>query len=103
MDKPSQAASLAACKNSDSHACLPKSLLGDWTCAGKNAAGGNCVTLDNCQTGLTCKNPQMNPLGKCAERVALGASCITGDDCQSLFCKSGSCVAAEQQLAFCGT
>ena len=102
MDKPSQAAALASCKNIDTHACLPKSLLGDWTCAAKSGVGANCITDDNCQSGLYCKNPQMNPLGKCAQRVALGATCINGTDCQSMFCKSGTCVAPEQQLAFCG-
>jgi len=102
MDKPSQAAALASCLNIETHACLPKSLLGDWTCATKSAEGANCITDDNCQAGMYCRNPQMNPLGKCAPRLALGANCTNGNDCMSMFCKSGNCVPADAQLAFCG-
>lgn len=100
-DKPAQAAALASCKESETYACLPMSLLGDWTCAPKSASGGNCVTDDNCQPGLYCRNPNMQLLGKCAARLALGATCVNGTDCDSLYCEASQCVAAEQQVAFC--
>jgi len=100
-NKPAQAAALASCKQIEEYACLPMSLLGDWTCAPKSASGGNCVTDDNCQTGLFCRNPNMQLLGKCAERLALGATCTSGTECGSFYCKAGKCVAAEQQVAFC--
>jgi hypothetical protein len=100
-DKPAQAAALASCKNTEQYACLPMSLLGDWTCAPKSASAGNCVTDDNCQPGLYCRNPNMQPLGKCAQRLALGATCVAGTDCNSLYCKASTCVDPEQQVAFC--
>ncbi|HET8932703.1 MAG TPA: hypothetical protein VFN67_04645 [Polyangiales bacterium] len=100
-DKRAQAAALASCTNIDEYACLPMSLLGDWTCATKNDSGGNCVTEDNCRAGRYCRNPNMQPLGKCAQRLALGASCGAGADCASLYCKGGKCVAVEQQVVFC--
>ena len=100
-NKPAQAAALASCKQIEQYACLPMSLLGDWTCAAKNASGGNCVTDDNCQAGLYCRNPNMQLLGKCAARLALGTTCTNGTECSSLYCKAGKCVAAEQQVAFC--
>lgn len=102
MDKPSQAAALASCKSIDTNACLPKSLLGDWTCAGKSGVGANCITDDNCQADLYCRNPNMAPLGKCTARAQLGGSCSNGGECVSLFCKNGSCVPPDTQLAFCG-
>lgn len=100
-DKPAQAAALASCTNLETNACLPMSLLGDWTCAAKSGSGGNCITDDNCQMGMYCRNPNMQPLGKCAQRLTLGATCTNGTDCASLYCKSGKCVAPEQQVAFC--
>jgi len=100
-DKPAQAAALASCKQVEEYACLPMSLLGDWTCAPKNASGGNCVTDDNCRADLYCRNPSMQLLGKCANKLALGATCATGTECSSLYCKRGKCVTAEQQVAFC--
>lgn len=100
-DKEAQAAALASCAQIEDYACLPMSLLGDWTCAPKNASGGNCVTEDNCQPGMYCRNPNMQLLGKCAQRLELGASCTNGSECSSLYCKAGKCVAAEQQVAFC--
>jgi hypothetical protein len=100
-DKRAQAAALASCKNIEEYACLPMSLLGDWTCAPKSASGGNCVTDDNCGPNLYCRNPNMAPLGRCAQRLALGASCVNGSDCSSLYCQASKCVEAEQQVAFC--
>lgn len=100
-DKPAQAAALASCKQLEEYACLPMSLLGDWTCAPKSASGGNCVTDDNCKPDLYCRNPNMQLLGKCAAKLALGATCTSGTECSSLYCKTGKCVDAEQQVAFC--
>lgn len=100
-DKRAQARALASCANITEYACLPMSLLGDWTCAPKNDSGGNCVTEDNCRTGLYCRNPNMQPLGRCAPRLELGATCTSGTDCSSLYCKGSKCVAAEQQVVFC--
>lgn len=100
-DKPTQAAALASCTDLAQHACLPTSLLGDWTCAAKSGNGGNCVTEDNCQTGMFCRTTNMALLGKCMQRLELGASCANGTECASLYCKGAKCVAAEQQVAFC--
>jgi hypothetical protein len=103
MDKPSQAAALASCQDSDHYACLPKSLLGDWTCAPKSAAGGNCVTDDNCQMDMYCNNPNKAPLGRCAQRLQLGAACgASTTECSSLFCQGGQCVMAGVDVAYCG-
>jgi hypothetical protein len=100
-DRQAQAAALASCTNVEAYACLPTSLLGDWTCASKNPAGADCVTEDNCRAGMYCRNPSMAFLGRCAERLALGASCASGDECASLYCKGGQCVAVDQQVAYC--
>jgi hypothetical protein len=100
-EKPAQAAALASCKDSDRYACLPMSILGDWTCVAKSGSGANCVTDDNCQPNMYCRNPNMAPLGKCAQRLMLGAACTVGNECSSLYCRGGQCVAAEQQVVFC--
>lgn len=100
-EKAAQAAALASCADIDQYACLPMSILGDWTCAAKSGNGGSCITDDNCQPDMYCSNPSMAPLGKCAQRLALGASCANGNECSSLYCKAGQCVAAEQQVVFC--
>lgn len=100
-DRASQAAALMSCTGVGTTACLPRSLLGDWTCVGKNTPGQPCTTEENCQAGLYCNNPQMQLTGRCANRLALGASCMVGTDCESFYCKSGRCVAADTQVAFC--
>lgn len=99
-DKRAQAKALASCTNITEYACLPMSLLGDWTCAPKNDSGGNCATEDNCRSGLYCRNPNMQ-IGRCTARLALGATCAQGTDCSSLYCKGGKCVEAAQQAVFC--
>ncbi|HEX4352851.1 MAG TPA: Dickkopf N-terminal cysteine-rich domain-containing protein, partial [Polyangiales bacterium] len=93
-------AALASCTGITTTACLPKSLLGAWTCAPHNAAGGTCITDNNCNDGLYCNNPQ-STIGKCAARLAVGAACSAPNSCASLFCKSDHCVAADQQAAYC--
>ena len=100
-DKAAQAAALMSCTGVGTTACLPRSLLGDWTCVGKNGSGGACVTEENCQAGLYCNNPQMMLNGRCAARKALGDSCMVGTDCASFYCKSGRCVEPDAQVAFC--
>jgi hypothetical protein len=100
-DPPTAGAALASCTNITTTACLPKSLLGDWTCAPKNSAGGACATDNNCVTGTSCSNPTMKFLATCADLLPLGAACTDGSQCSSLFCKSGVCVAASQQVAYC--
>ena len=101
-DPPTAGAALASCTSSATTACLPKSVLGDWTCAPRNSSGGSCVTDANCVVGTYCHNPTKAPLGKCAQLIALGGACTEGGQCSSLFCNNGQCVAADQQLAYCG-
>jgi hypothetical protein len=100
-DRPTAGAALASCTNISNTACLPMSLLGDWTCAPRNRAGGACATDNNCVTGTYCHNPTMAFLAKCADLMPLGAACTEGSQCSSLFCKAGACVAADQQVAYC--
>jgi hypothetical protein len=100
-DPPTAGAALASCKEIATTACLPQSILGDWTCAPKNAVGGACVTDGNCAAGTFCHNPNRAPLGKCAALGALGESCSDGGECASRFCKAGLCVSPDQQLAYC--
>jgi hypothetical protein len=101
-DPPTAGAALASCTNGATIACLPKSLLGDWTCAPKNSAGGSCVTDNNCNSGFFCNNPNKAPLGKCAQLYPLGSTCVDGSQCASLVCKASQCVAADQQVVYCG-
>jgi hypothetical protein len=99
-EKTEQAAALASCSQSETTACLPSSLLGAWTCAGRNSVGGGCATEYNCSPGLYCSVPG-DTLGKCADRLSLNAACKSGSDCESLYCKGGHCVEATIQVAFC--
>lgn len=98
--KVNEAAGLASCMNSETTGCLPQSLLGAWTCEQKGGADSKCISDDNCQTGLYCTPPSPT-FGKCAQRKANGASCMAPTECTSLICKNSSCVAADQQSAFC--
>ena len=100
-DPPTAGAALASCTSGATTACLPMSILGDWTCAPRNGAGGSCVTDINCIAGTYCDNPTQAPLGKCAQLLGLGATCTDGSQCSSLFCSAGQCVPASQQLAYC--
>jgi hypothetical protein len=99
-DTATLGAALASCTGIATTACLPKSLLGQWTCAPKNASGAGCASDYNCNDGLYCNAPAMM-LGKCARRLAVGASCSAPNQCESLYCKGGKCVAADQQVAYC--
>ena len=95
------AAALLSCKDSASHACLYANPLDAWTCAQRAAAGGACITDNNCQDGVYCALPALQVTGTCTDRKAVGESCMTPNECKSLFCKQGKCVAADQQAAYC--
>jgi hypothetical protein len=101
MDEATAFAAMASCANSNTTACLPKSALGSWTCAPKNAAGGACASDNNCKDGIYCNVKTNQLLGTCAARQAVGTSCSTPSQCESLYCKGGRCVAADQQVAYC--
>jgi hypothetical protein len=101
-DKASIAAALVSCTEPTLHACAFTSLLaGDWSCAAKVGAGGACNTDNNCNDGLYCVLPALAAVGSCTERKAVGASCSAPTQCASLYCKSGKCVAADRQAAYC--
>jgi hypothetical protein len=100
LNKTMAAAALASCTNRETHACVPS--LTDWRCSAHVGAGGHCFSDFNCQAGLFCDNPNFSVSGSdCAQRKAVGASCGLDNECQSLFCRGGSCVAADVQTAFC--
>jgi hypothetical protein len=101
MDEATAFAAMASCTNSNTTACLPKSALGSWTCAAKNAAGGSCASDNNCKDGTYCNLPANQFLGHCAAHQAVGTSCSTPSQCESFYCKGGKCVAADQQVAYC--
>jgi len=93
-------AALAACLDSATHACLPG--LTSWTCDARGGVGGDCFTDSNCTEGLFCDNPQLLITGDaCQARKANGTACSADNHCMSLTCRSGSCVEATQQTAYC--
>jgi hypothetical protein len=100
-------ASLASCKQPATHACLftgdgPTAAPTTATCAARAAAGATCFVDTNCVDGLYCANSQMKySSGKCTAGKAAGASCATAVECKSQACKSGSCVEATSQTAYC--
>jgi hypothetical protein len=100
-DLPMAAAALASCTGNSTSACLANGVLGDWTCAPKNAAGGSCHTDLNCATGNYCANVGKTGFGKCAPLLALEAPCTEGNQCSSLSCSDGKCVPPGQQVAYC--
>jgi hypothetical protein len=100
-DPPTAGAALASCTGAATTECLPMSLLGAWTCAPKNAAGGSCVTDANCSDGLYCSNPSKALLGKCTARGAVGATCSDGTQCTSFYCAASKCVPPDAQVAYC--
>jgi len=102
-DPASAAAKLASCKDINTNACLPTSVL-SWRCAERGGVGSACFTDVNCQDGLYCPNPDLK-IGSfnCEARQPLGASCVWGNECESLFCEAGACVEASQRLAYCLT
>lgn len=96
-----QAAALLSCKDAEQSACMPKSLLGEWTCSPKSARGGSCITSDNCDADSYCTASEQAVFGTCEERLSEGASCTDGTQCQSFSCSEGSCMAPDVQRAFC--
>jgi hypothetical protein len=100
-DPASVGAALASCTGIATTACLPQSVIGDWTCSPKNAAGGPCLTDINCNAGLYCNVPSPGSLGVCAATLPVGSSCSLPSQCSSLFCKNSVCVASDQQAAYC--
>lgn len=97
------AAALLSCKDSTKRACVYTNPLDAWTCAPRAAAGGVCLTDNNCEDGLHCVLPALQVTGSCAERKPVGQSCAAPNECKTLFCKQGKCVAADQQAAYCLT
>jgi hypothetical protein len=102
-DGATLAAALVGCQNPDRDACLPASLLGDWTCAPKQAAGGSCVTAENCASGNYCDSPSSAALGTCVAALPLMASCESADQCAAGGCVAQKCVEANAQTAYCAT
>jgi hypothetical protein len=100
-DESQQTAALLSCKDPESSACLPASLLGEWTCAAKSMLGGNCLTDDNCESDAYCSTPADAFFGTCSERLALAAACSGVNQCQSFNCSAGICKAPDPQAAFC--
>jgi hypothetical protein len=100
-DAVSLAAGLLSCAEPETNACVYANPLEDWTCKPRSAAGGGCVTDNNCTDGLYCVIAAPGLPGTCKERKAVGESCDTPTQCASLFCKRGSCVEADQQAAYC--
>jgi hypothetical protein len=77
-------------------------LLGPWTCARHAEVGGACFSTVNCVAGLFCDNPNLDIAGStCMHRKSTGAACAHSNECESLFCRSGACVAATREVAYC--
>lgn len=95
------ASALAACRRDDGLACLPQGLLGEWTCAPKQAEGQSCITDDNCEVGAACDNYAQTSLGSCVARLPLGAACTDAGQCQSLFCDDGVCAEWDAMSVYC--
>jgi hypothetical protein len=95
------AAALSSCRQADGLACLPKSLLGDWTCAPKQSTGQSCVTDDNCADNGACNNFSQPALGTCVERLPLGAACTQAAECESLDCEAEVCSEPSVDFVYC--
>jgi hypothetical protein len=95
------AAALSSCVHADDLACLPQGLLGEWTCAPKQATGQPCITEDNCADNGACNNFDQPSLGVCVERLPLGAACAFGAECESLYCKSEECREPDMDGVYC--
>lgn len=99
-DRGTQAAALVSCAPTGEIACLPKSLLGDWTCEARQAVGSTCVTDENCEDGSYCNNPGQ-ALGHCTLALTLMAACTHDYECMSLSCRDGACAKADAQSVYC--
>ena len=100
-DRATLAAAVVACSDAEHTACLPASVLGDWTCASKQAQGGGCLTDENCASGEYCDNPDQSPLGTCAAALPLMAACTGASQCESSACVGGMCVELTADSAYC--
>lgn len=106
FDKASAAASLAACTDAPTTACLPTSAL-LWTCTARGAAGATCFSDLNCQDGLHCPNPSLLAgefgTAQCAPRKADGSPCAQPNECTSFACTGGTCQPPSAEAAYCLT
>jgi hypothetical protein len=100
-DRATLAAAVVACSDAEHIACLPATLLGDWTCAPKQPAGAGCLTDENCESGDYCDNPDASPLGTCAATLPLMAACTGASQCESSACVGGVCAELNAQSAYC--
>ena len=100
-DRATQASALLSCGPAEDIACLPKSLLGEWSCAAKQPIGASCVLDENCEANGFCDMPDAAALGRCTERLPLSALCSTDTQCASFACRYQSCVEADAQAAYC--
>jgi len=100
LQKAASGAALVSCTERTTEACLPGTV--NWKCTPFVDAGGACFSDANCLAGLYCNNPGLALTGgKCIVRKAVGASCGQPNECESLYCKGGSCVAADVNAAYC--
>ena len=100
-DRATLAAAVVACSDAEHVACLPTSLLGDWTCATKQSEGAGCLTDENCASGNYCNNPNQSPLGTCTALLPLMAACTGASQCESSACVKGACVELSAESAYC--
>ena len=99
-DDASAGASLAACKDPEDIACLPKGL--SWSCVARVDVGGDCFSDANCYLGLFCDNPDLRISGSaCMERRIPTTACVTPNECTSLACTDGKCAEPGVQTAYC--
>jgi len=96
-----QAAALLSCRDAADTACMPASLLGEWTCSSKSARGGGCLTDDNCAADAYCATPADAVFGTCQPRLPRGALCDSATQCESFSCDGEQCRAPDVQVAFC--
>lgn len=99
-DRAMAGAALAACRNRQTHACLPSSTM--WRCEPVGGADAHCFTDNNCQAGLYCDNPGLSlDAGKCRARKPTGSPCGSFGECEGLACNDGVCAEADAQSAYC--
>ncbi|MET0386333.1 MAG: hypothetical protein ABW321_10265 [Polyangiales bacterium] len=100
-DRSMQASALVACRSVDGLACLPASLLGDWTCETKQPAAGSCLTDENCADDSYCTNLGQASLGECTPRLPLMAACVDSVVCESGYCDGERCSELDPQTVYC--
>jgi len=71
-------------------------------CGTKSAAGGNCKSNNDCQSGLVCGTAAGATTGTCVTPDAAGAMCDSGHPCGgTLSCSSGTCSAPVEAGGAC--